>query len=73
VNLLTLYADSAGAGGVSFSPDGKRLAVGGKSGISIFYLQIQDVIALAKSRVTRTLTQEECRQYLHVDACPVAP
>lgn len=73
VNLLTLPFDSGGGGSVSFSPDGKRLAVGGKSGISIFYLQIQDVIALAKSRVTRTLTQEECQQYLHVDTCPAAP
>ncbi len=72
-NLLTLYVDSDGASAVSFSPDGKRLAVGGKSGISIFYLQIQDVIALAKSRVTRTLTKEECQKYLHVDACPVTP
>jgi WD40 repeat protein len=73
VNLLTLYVDSDGASAVSFSPDGKRLAVGGKSGISIFYLQIQDVIALAKSRVTRTLTKEECRQYLHMDVCPKGP
>jgi WD40 repeat protein/transcriptional regulator with XRE-family HTH domain len=73
VNLLTLYPDSGGIFGVTFSPDGKRLAVGSETGVSIFYLQIQDVIALAKSRVTRTLTQEECQQYLHVDACPIAP
>ncbi|MCX6057030.1 MAG: protein kinase [Chloroflexi bacterium] len=72
-NLLTLYVDSDGATSVAFSPDGKQLAVGGKSGISIFYLQIQDVIALAKSRVTRTLTKEECRQYLHMDVCPKGP
>jgi hypothetical protein len=31
------------------------------------------VIALAKSRLTRTLTTEECLQYLHMDACPPAP
>ncbi len=73
VNLLTLPVDSGGIGSAVFSPDGKRLAVGGKSGISIFLLPIQDVIALAQSRVTRTLTLEECQQYLHMDACPAAP
>lgn len=57
---------------VASTPDGKRLAVGSKSGISIFLLPIQDVIALAKSRITRQLTFEECQQYLHVDACPAA-
>jgi WD40 repeat protein len=70
-NLLTLNVDSGG--GVSFSADGKRLAVGGWSGISVFYVHIQDVIALAKSRVTRALTTEECQQYLHVDVCPKGP
>jgi class 3 adenylate cyclase len=29
-----------------------------------------DAVALARSRLTRTLTPAECRQYLHVDACP---
>ncbi len=72
-NLLTLYADSDGATSIAFSPDGKRIAVGGKSGISIFYLQIKDVITLAQSRVTRKLTTEECQQYLHMDTCPAAP
>ncbi len=73
LNLLTLPFDSGGGGSVAFSLDGKQLAVGGRSGISIFYLQIEDVIALAQSRVTRTLTTEECQQYLHMDACPAAP
>jgi WD40 repeat protein len=73
VNILTLNVDPQGTGGAEFSPDGKYLAIGGKSGIYIFSLPIQDVIALAKSRVTRTLTLEECQQYLHVDACPTVP
>lgn len=72
-NLLTLPVESGGVGSISFSPDGKRFAVGGESGISIFLLPIQDVIELAKSRVTRSLTFEECRQYLHVDGCPAPP
>ena len=71
VNVLTLNVDSRGTGGVEFNPDGKHLAVGGKSGIYIFLLPIEDVIALAKSRVTRSLTDEECQRYLHVERCPV--
>jgi WD40 repeat protein/transcriptional regulator with XRE-family HTH domain/energy-coupling factor transporter ATP-binding protein EcfA2 len=72
-NLLSLPVDSGGAGGVSFSPDGKRLAVGGTSGVYVIVLPIEEVIALAKSRLTRTLTTEECQQYLHVEACPSIP
>jgi WD40 repeat protein/class 3 adenylate cyclase len=73
LNLLTLPVDSRGAGGVSFSPDGKRLAVGGASGIYVFVLPIDEVVALAKTRLTRSLTTEECQQYLHVATCPVEP
>jgi WD40 repeat protein len=72
-NLLTLPVDPQGVGGVSFSPDGKRLAIGGYSGIYVLALPIEDVIALAKARVTRTLTLEECQQYLHVEQCPSNP
>ncbi|HLO34163.1 MAG TPA: WD40 repeat domain-containing protein, partial [Anaerolineales bacterium] len=68
--LLTLPVDSGGAGSISFSPDGKRLAVGGKLGVYVFVLPIDDVVALAKSRVTRSLTAEECQQYLHIEQCP---
>jgi WD40 repeat protein/DNA-binding SARP family transcriptional activator len=72
-NLLTLPVDTQGVGGVSFSPDGKRLAVGGYSGIYVFTLPIDEVVELAKSRVTRSLTAEECQQYLHVEQCPSKP
>jgi len=29
-----------------------------------------ELIALAKSRLTRSLTTEECQQYLHLEDCP---
>jgi WD40 repeat protein/transcriptional regulator with XRE-family HTH domain/energy-coupling factor transporter ATP-binding protein EcfA2 len=71
--LLTLYAPNA-LTGIAFDPDGTKLAVAGRDGTDrIYLLQIEDLIALAKSRVTRSLTLEECQQYLHVDACPAAP
>ncbi len=30
-------------------------------------------MALARSRATRSLTEEECQQYLHLDSCPPRP
>jgi WD40 repeat protein len=70
LNVLNLPRDSGGTGDVAFSPDGKRLAVSGISDIYFFDLPIDELVALAKLHVTRTLTTEECRQYLHVAACP---
>jgi WD40 repeat protein/transcriptional regulator with XRE-family HTH domain len=73
VNLLTLPVHSVVSGPISFSPDGKQLAVGTESGVYIFILPIEDLVALAKQRVTRSLTTEECQQYLHVEQCPPTP
>jgi WD40 repeat protein/transcriptional regulator with XRE-family HTH domain len=74
VNLLTLPIDSdVVPGPISFSLDGKQLAVGTETGVHTFILPIEDLVALAKQRVTRSLTTEECRQYLHVETCPVEP
>ncbi|MBK9603011.1 MAG: PD40 domain-containing protein [Anaerolineales bacterium] len=71
--LLTLYAPNA-LTGVAFDPDGTKLAVASRDGTyRIYLLRIEDLIALAKSRVTRQLTLEECQQYLHLEACPAAP
>ncbi|UCH59174.1 MAG: PD40 domain-containing protein [Anaerolineales bacterium] len=72
-NLLALPVDRRGAGDVAFSPDGKRLAVGAVSGIYVFVLPIEQVAEIAKSQLTRSLTDEECQQYLHVPFCPATP
>jgi len=72
--LLTLYGHAAVVGGVAFSPDGTRLATMSDDGtVRVYLLKIEELIALAKSRVTRTLTTEECQKYLHVDTCPIEP
>jgi WD40 repeat protein len=62
---------------LQFSPDGTRLmvVVNDPSGlvldtVRVYVLPTEDIIALAKSRLTRTLTEMECQQYLHVDKCP---
>ena len=71
--LLTLHAPD-GLTGVEFSPDGSQLAVASRDGTDrIYLLKIEDLIALAKQRVTRSLTTEECQQYLHMDTCHAEP
>ena len=32
--------------------------------------ELRTCTALAQTRVSRTLTKEECQQYLHVEQCP---
>ncbi|HZD58285.1 MAG TPA: BTAD domain-containing putative transcriptional regulator [Anaerolineales bacterium] len=60
--------------GLAFSPDGKRLAVPTQDGtVRIYILPVDELIELARSRLTRTWTSEECQQYLHLDQCPPDP
>jgi WD40 repeat protein len=71
--LLTLPGSSGGVKGVAFSAsdNGAHLAVAGADGvIRLFLLRIDDLLALARTRVTRSLTTEECQKYLHVEQCP---
>ena len=71
--LMTLYGTTGNVFGASFSPDGKHLATAGGDGtMRLFTLDMDELIALAEERVTRSLTDEECRIYLHVEACPTA-
>lgn len=71
--LLTLPT-AAPAFRISFTPDSTRLVVSIINGETRVYLPgIEDLFALAKSRVTRSLTTEECQQYLHVEQCPTEP
>ena len=48
----------------------KMIVVGNRTGVQIITLDLQELIELAHSRVTRALTLEECQTYLHVEACP---
>jgi hypothetical protein len=38
--------------------------------VRIYALPIDEIIAIAKSRVTRALTTDECQKFLHTDQCP---
>jgi WD40 repeat protein len=70
VELLVL----PGGGALAYSPDGSELITGGRDGlVRVYLLDNTELMELAESRLTRTLTKAECRQYLHTDACPTVP
>jgi WD40 repeat protein len=69
--ILTLFGHDSIVNAVAFSPDSRLLATGSADGtVALHLLRIDDLRDFARERVTRTLTDEECRQYLHVGKCP---
>jgi WD40 repeat protein len=51
-----------------------RLLTASEDGTVRSYLvQLEDLVVLAKSRLGRTLTTEECQKYLHMEQCPSKP
>ena len=58
------------AGTVAFSRDGRRLASVTWDGlVRIWALDVGDLVAIARERLTRELTDAECRQYLRRERC----
>ncbi len=72
--LLTLTGHTGAVIGVAFSPDGTRLITAGTdSTFRIYALQIDELVGITLSRLTRSLTMEECQKYLHLHQCPPSP
>ncbi len=69
--LLTLPGHLDRVYAAVISADGQRLVSGGADGLLRAYtLTIDELVNLARQRVTRTFTIEECRKYLHTPVCP---
>lgn len=66
VQLLALRGHGFVVGRLAFSPDGSKLVSGAGDGVvRVWAIDLDDLIAIAKQELTRDLTAEECRQYLH--------
>ncbi|HXH97156.1 MAG TPA: BTAD domain-containing putative transcriptional regulator [Gaiellaceae bacterium] len=73
-SLLTLTGSTRFLSTVAFSPDGTRLVTGSADGtVRIYVLPVDELMAVARSRLTRGWTALECRQYLTTDRCPQRP
>jgi len=61
-----------GASQPIFSPNGRGLLIvdGGYEFTYGFYLDRDELMKAARAQVTRSLTEQECQQYLHVEKCP---
>jgi len=72
--VVTLVGHFGIVADVAFSPDSTRLYTAAwDDTATAWVLPLSELVTLARSRLTRTLTPEECRQYLHVETCPAEP
>jgi DNA-binding SARP family transcriptional activator/WD40 repeat protein/energy-coupling factor transporter ATP-binding protein EcfA2 len=68
--IAELPTDFTGWPSMAFSPDGSYLLYGDTGGVlRRYYLDVERLIDLAESRLTRGFTPDECRQYLELSRC----
>jgi WD40 repeat protein len=71
VNEIGLGYDFAK--GLAFVDD-QHLAIGTQQGlVAVLTLDLDELVDIARSRVSRTFTDQECQTYLQVESCPEQP
>ena len=72
--MLTLVGPTNKLLDLTYSPDGQRLIVGAEDGTVRFYLlDIEALKTLARQRIARQLSVDECRQYFGQAGCSEMP
>jgi WD40 repeat protein/DNA-binding SARP family transcriptional activator len=73
IQQQVLRGHQRAVGSVYLSDDGTRLSSLDEGGmIRVWSLDLDELVSLARARLTRSLDDDECRQYLHLDRCPEA-
>jgi WD40 repeat protein len=73
VQRLVLDAGDTEIQRVRFSVDGSKLLTqDAESQVRVWALDVEDLVSIARSRLTRGFSADECRQYLHLESCPDA-
>jgi len=68
---VTLQGHVAIVESLDFSTDGSQLVSAGNDGnVRVWALRLDDLLDIARDKLTRGLTTDECQRYLHVDRCP---
>ena len=68
--LLSLTGHTLPVQGIDFSPDGRRLATAGTDGtVRVYLVSLEELMDMAQSRLSRELTAQECRRFLHLPSC----
>jgi WD40 repeat protein len=72
--IATLYGQTGVLNWAVYSPDGTSIITTALDGtVRSFVVSTEELVALAQSRLSRSLTTEECQKYLHVEECPERP
>ena len=68
--LTTLIDQPLPLEGVDISPDGRHVVTAGDDGtVRVYIASFEELMDLARARLSRGFTQEECQRYLHRPSC----
>ncbi|MDN3515429.1 MAG: tetratricopeptide repeat protein, partial [Candidatus Brocadia sp.] len=70
--LFAISGFTSGVNGVTFSPDGKYLGTAseGDNSIKIHPLKTEDIVSKARTYLTRSLSEAECKEHLGKEQLP---
>ncbi len=69
--IATLVDTTTPFNGVDFSSDGEKIVVAGADGkLRLYAMSIEELMEIARSKLSRDFTWSECQQYLNLAVCP---